>query len=112
MTPLLPELGVKDDNGMCALSLAILIGDRQMVELLQKEQNLLDDVDRQSMNEILGKQSSDKNEEVPAESVEATKTNTAETVDDEEFARNREKIMEFNKREQEGTDTADIARMM
>lgn len=33
-------------------------------------------------------------------------------MDDEEYARNREKIMEFNKREQEGADTAEIARMM
>lgn len=47
VTPLLPELNIKDDNGMCSLSLAILIGDKQMVELLASERDLLDDVDKQ-----------------------------------------------------------------
>lgn len=66
------------------------------------------------MDEILGKGPAGQVEDEPKqiENVNSAQKDADETVDDEEYARNRAKILEFNKKEQEGADAADIARMM
>ena len=71
---------------------------------------MLNDFDKRQMNEILGTQPPSPEDD--AHSKPNNAETAVETVDDEEYARNREKILEFNKRKQDDTDTAEIARMM